>query len=171
MPGVTAEISLSLKATESGSADLGTPRMAIDPIEELLQFSEGTDAVNKLNVLFSDTRTLAASANEDLDLSGALTDAFGATVTEAEVCAIFVKADGGNTNDVQVKAAAANGFQDPFLAAGDGVAIKAGEWQLFVSQKGWAVTAATGDLLNVANGGAGTGVTYSIVVLGRTVAA
>jgi hypothetical protein len=168
---VNAEISLSINAQQVGSGDLGSPRMTLDPISEVLQLTSGTDAVNKANILFSDTRTLAASANGDLDLAGALADAFGATIAAAEIVAIFFKAHSGNTNNVNVTRPASNGFGGPFLAAGDGVSIKPGEYALFVSESGWAVTAGTGDLLNVANSAGTTGVDYDVVIIGRTVAA
>lgn len=170
MAGVRGDIRFSMDLTHVGSNDLGSPKMAVD-VDKLLSLVAGTDATNKANILFSDRRTLAASANEDIDLAGALSDAFGASITAAEVIAIFVSAASGNTNNVQVTRPASNGFAGPFLAAGDGIAIKPGEWHPFVSQSGWAVTAGTGDLLNVANSGAGTPVTYDIVIVGRTVAA
>lgn len=171
MAGVNAQIALRLTAQQIGSADLGSPRMTLDPIDKLLQFVSGTDAVNKLDILFSDTRTLAASASEDLDLAGVLASALGGTITAGEIVAIYIEAAAGNTNTVNFTRPASNGLAGLFLAAGDGVAIKPGEFQLFVSQKGWPVAAGTGDLVNVANSAGGTPVTYDVVVLGRTVAA
>lgn len=168
MAGVNAEIELRIKAQQIGTADLGSPRMSLNPIQELLQFTAGTDATNKLDVLFSDTRTLAGSANEDLDLAGALTDAFGASITAAELVLLFVKARSG-ANTINVSRPASNGVPI-FLAAGDGVPVLQGEFFLFVSQKGVAITAGTGDKVNIANSGAGN-VSYDIVVLGRTAAA
>lgn len=168
--GVRANIALSFDATLIGTNDLGSPKLRV-LIDKALGFIPGTAAVGEANILFADTRAIAASANEDLDLAGVLTNAFGATITAAEVVAILFVAADTNTNSVQVKAAASNGFTGPFLAAGDGVAIKPGEWQLFASGTGWPVTAATGDLINVANSGAGTGVTYDVVIIGRTAAA
>jgi hypothetical protein len=170
MAGVRGDISVSLNLTQVGSNDLGSPKMTVD-VSKVLSLLEGTDATNKANVLFSDTRTLAASANEDLDLSGSLTGAFGASIVNAEIVAVFIAAAAGNANNVNLTRPASNGFAGPFLAAGDGVSVKPGEWALLVSQSGWAVTAATGDLINIANSGAGTGVTYDVVIVGRTVAA
>lgn len=168
MAGVTAEIALRINAQQVGSADLGSPRMTLDPIGEIMQFVSGTDAIGKLDLLFSDTRTLAGSANEDLDLAGALTDAFGATLAMAELVVLFVKAKSG-ANTINVTRPASNGVPI-FLAAGDGVPVLQGEYFLFVSQKGVAVTAGTGDKLNITNTGSGN-VTYDIVALGRSVAA
>lgn len=170
MAGVRGDIAFRLNLTQVGSNDLGSPKMALN-VEKVLSLLEGTDATNKANILFSDTRTLAASANEDIDLAGALTGAFGTTITAAEIVAIFIAAAPGNTNNVNVTRPASNGFIGPFLATGDGFGVKPGEWLPLVSQSGWVVTAGTGDLLNIANSAGSTSVTYDIVIVGRTVAA
>lgn len=170
MAGVRGNISLSIDLTQSGTGDLGTPKMRA-VADKILSFLEGTDAVNKADLLFADTRSIAASSNENLDFSGSLIDAFGATIAAAEIVAIYVAAKSTNVNNLQITRPASNGFIGPFLATGDGVSVKPGEFQLFVSQSGWAVTAATGDLLNAANSGAGSAVVYDVIILGRTVAA
>lgn len=168
MPGVRAEIDLSIEAQDAAVVDLGRKTMTLRPVREVMQFLPGTDEVNQLDILFSDTRTLAASASEDLDLAGVLQSSIGGTITMAQAVMIFVKASAANTNDVRVTRPASNGVP-LFLAGGDGVGIAPGEWQLFASQKGWDVEAGTADLITIANGGAGTAVTYDIVVFGRTV--
>lgn len=169
MPGVDAHIDLSIRAKQTGAGDLGTPQILVD-IDKAMDFTPGTAAVGQANVLFSDTRTLAASATENLDLAGALQDALGATIAAAEVVAIYFAAAQGNTNDVQITRPAANGVP-LFLAAGDGFALGPGDFSVRSYRNGVAVTAATGDLITVTNGGAGTPVTYDVVVIGRTVAA
>lgn len=170
MAGVHANIGLSIDAKVTGTGDLGNPSQRVT-ISKALEFLSGTDAANKADILFSDTRTLAASGSESLDLAGSLANAFGATITAAEILLIYVEAASGNTNNVNVSRPASNGFAGPFLATSDGVSIKPGEFALFVSKTGWGVTAATGDLLSVANSGGTTGVDYNIVIIGRTVAA
>lgn len=169
MPGVAAKIDLNINAKQTGSGDLGTPQILVN-IDKALEFTGGTAAIGQANVLFSDTRTLAASASEDIDVAGALTDALGASIAAAEIVAIYIGADPGNTNDVQVTRPAANGVP-AFLAAGDGVAVGPGDFLLLTNRKGFAVAAGTGDLIHVANGGAGSSVDYDIVIIGRTVAA
>lgn len=168
--GVRGAIRFGMDLTQVGSNDLGSPKMPVS-FEKLLSLTAGTGATDQANTLFSDTRTLSASGTEDLDLTGALTDAFGATIAEAEIVAIFISAAPANVNNVNITRPASNGFIGPFLAAGDGVAVKPGEWAAFVSQSGWAVTGSTGDLLTITNSSSGTSVTYSIVIVGRTVAA
>jgi hypothetical protein len=169
MAGVAASIHLDIRAKQTGAADLGTPQILLDIAKEL-DFTVGTAAVGQTNVLFSDTRTLAASATENLDLAGVLADALGATITAAEIVAVYVGAKSANTNDVQLTRPATNGVP-LFLAAGDGLAISPGDFFLFTSRKGVTVTPATGDLLTLTNSAGGTSVDYDVVILGRTVAA
>ena len=52
-------------------------------------------------------------------------------------------------------------------AAIHGAAVRPGGEALFVAPgTGWTVTPATGDLLRILNGGAGTPVTYDIMIIG-----
>ena len=169
MAGVNATIDVEIRAKQTGAAGLGTPNFLID-LAKSMEFSPGTASIGQANVLYTAERTLAASANENLDLAGALTDAFGATIAAAEVVAIYIEAAAGNTNNVQVTRPASNGVP-LFLAAGDGIALGPGDCFLLTNRAGVAVTAGTGDLINVANSAGGTGVTYKVVVIGRTVAA
>lgn len=74
----------------------------------------------------------------------------------------------GNTNNVVVTRPATNGLV-LFAAASDALAgLKPGGLFLFTdpSAPGLAVTAGTGDLLTISNSGAGTSVTYDIVIVG-----
>lgn len=170
MAGVEASISLSIAAKLIGSADLGNPTQRLDPILEALSLTQGTDTLGKADLLFADSRTLAASASENLDLAGVLQNAFGATFTAAEIVLLFVKAKATNVNNVVVGGAASNAFVGPLGATGL-YTIKPGEYFFALSKSGWAVTGGTADLLKVLNGGAGTWVDYDIVVIGRSVAA
>jgi hypothetical protein len=125
----------------------------------------GTGAAD---VLFSDTRTLAASATEDLDLAGALASALGGSAVFAKLKAVLVTAAAGNTNAVNLTRPAANGVP-LFLAAGDGLGIQPGGTFLWVAPgTGVTVTAATGDLITFTNAAAGTPVTYSVVLVGTS---
>lgn len=170
MAGVKATLQIRVDATLEGTADLGTPSISTH-IDRQLSFLPGTAATNQADIMWSDTRTLAASLGEDLDLKGTLVNALGATVNCSEVVAIYVEASVKNTNTVLIGNAATNGFIGPFGAATHTLKLAPGEFVLLSSKAGWAVTAGTADLLHVLNGGAGAAVTYNIVVLGRTVAA
>lgn len=160
---VFAAVSLKL----SGAPDLGTTQYALDPATtKLLDFVAGIGS-GQVSKSFVDTRTLALSTGEDLDLAGSLLDPLGNAAVFANVKLIYFKAAAGNTNNVVVGNASANGFVGPFGAATHTIAIPPGSVLLLVHPgAGWTVTAATADLLHVLNGGAGTSVTYDVILLG-----
>lgn len=168
--GVTADIAVTIRAILAGTADLGTPRAPAN-VDFLQQFAPGTDATSKADLLFADTRTLAASATENLDLAGVLATALGATITAAEVVAIWVRAAAANTNSVVVGGAASNAFSGPLSGTTPKITLQPGNAVLLTCQQGWPVVAGTGDILLISNSGSGTGVDYDIVVIGRTVVA
>lgn len=167
--GLTAKVYAQIHARQTGSADLGTPSFNTEALAILAtEFGSGTSE-NQVDKMFSDSRTINASSSETLDLAGSLSDAFGATITFATVKAILIKANAGNTNNVVVGNAGANDFVGPFGAATHTIAVKPGGVFLITApETGWTVTAGTGDALKIANSGAGTGVTYSIIILGTS---
>lgn len=155
----------SLRAIETSALDLAQGRAPIE-LEVRHAFGNGSGA-NQASNAFSDSRTLAASGSENLDLAGALISAFGAVLNFASVKAILIRARATNANNVVVGPAASNGFLGPFADASDRVAIKPGGVFLVTAPAaGWPVTAGSGDLLSVSNSGAGTPVDYDIVVVG-----
>lgn len=164
---LTSSIKLIVDALQSSPIDLGA-RTARPGISASLPYSDGSGAA-QANLVFSDTRTLAASGTESLDLSGSLTDAFGVTLTFARIKVIIIKAAAGNTNDVQLTRPASNGAP-LFMAAGDGIAIKPGG--LFVwadpGATGVPITNSTADLITLTNGAGITGVTYDIIIIGAS---
>jgi hypothetical protein len=161
-----AAIKASVSASYANSQEFGSVAQDLK-YSAAHAFTDGAGA-DQAQKLFTDQRTLAASANESLDLAGGLTDAFGATLTLTKVKALLIKAADGNTNNVVVGGAASNGWVGPFGDVSDTVAVKPGGTLLLVAPNaaGYAVTAGTGDILQVANSGAGTGVTYDIVIVG-----
>jgi hypothetical protein len=149
--------------------DLGTGKAA-QSLSRSMSLGSGTGA-GKADRVFSDRRTLAASATEDLDLAGVLLDAFGSAITFARIKGLIIAAAAGNTNNVVVGNATSNAWATllgatstvtlrpgAFLAVGTGVA----------DATGYAVTAGTGDLLKIANSGAGTSVTYDVHIIGAS---
>jgi hypothetical protein len=160
----SARLSFSFRAEQTRALDLVTAAAPIN-FESSWAFTDGTGA-NQASAFFSDTRTLIASATEDLDLSGVLTDAFGTTVAATKIKAIAIVAASANTNNVNVTRPASNGV--PFmLAAGDGFALTPGAGCLLTwpNAAGIAVTAGTGDLITLTNSAGTTSVTYSIAIL------
>lgn len=166
MATLNARIALALTGSLENALDVGSASYPLG-FGQNFNFGDGAGA-NQAKTVFTDTRTLAASATEDLDLNGALTDAFGATIAFTKVKALIITADGGNTNDVVVGGAASNGAVSFFGAATDKVKVKPGGMFALVAPdaNGYAITAATGDLLKIANSTSGSAVTYTIIVIG-----
>lgn len=170
---LTSQAQVLLSATQTAAAtapDLGT----LNQGTHVLNFAKIVDLINgtgagAADVLWSDTGTLAASANTDIDLAGALTNAIGGTSVFARVKAIVIAAAAGNTNNVVVGAAATNAWATMLNSTGT-VQLRPGGFMLAscsaADATGWAVTAGTGDLLRLANSGAGTSVTYDIAIVG-----
>lgn len=126
--------------------------------------------LNAADRIYVDSNTLGASATLDIDLAGSLTDALGAALTFARVKAIFLRAAVGNTNNVVLGGAAATQFVGPFGAAAHTMAVKPGGFLANIAPDatGWVVGAGATDLLRVANSGAGTGVSYDIMIIGAS---
>lgn len=163
---LTTKAQLSIAAQLTRALDLSTPVDALS-YSHLVNLTSGT-ADGSADMLWHDTRTLAASGTENLDLAGALANAFGATQTFAELVAVGVFAASGNTNDVQLTRPASNGTP-LFIAAGDGIPVKpGGAFWWIAPNAGVAVTASTGDLLTVTNSAGSTSVTYDVVIIGRS---
>lgn len=166
---LSAILSLGVRGTYAVASDLSSRGETFgDQTSWVKQLLSGTTA-GKADQFFSDQRTLSASSSENLDLAGGLTDAFGAALTFVKVKAILVKAADANVNDVVIGGAASNAFVGPLGGTTPTVAVKPGGWAAFFAPgDGWTVTASTGDILKMANGGSGSSVTYDIVVIGTS---
>jgi hypothetical protein len=164
---LTATIKASIAALLTGANDMANPSLQFTEAFSL-PIADG-NAADQANNVFCDERTLGASATENLDLAGGLTNALGATLTFTAIKAILVIASASNTNNVVLGGAGANTFVGPFGDASDKIVIGPGDSFLITrrSAAGMAVTAGTGDILLVANSGAGTAVTYRIVIIGE----
>lgn len=163
---LTASVGLALTAAYANSLDMGAVSYLAN-FKPNFVFSDGTGA-NQAKYIFTDTRTLAASATENLDLAGVLLDAFGNALTFDKIKALIITADATNTNDVLVGGAATAQASAFFGDVTDVVKVRPGGMLALVAPDatGYDVTATTADLLKLANSGAGTGVTYTIVLIG-----
>jgi hypothetical protein len=164
------EISFGLTATRIKTADLSAVPKDILTVADRISLSDGT-GTGQANTLFYDERTLLASTSEDLDLTGTLLDTFGVAVTNARIKALYIKALKTNTNNVVVGAAATNTWVTLLNSTGTitlrpGVQIMAACDE--VDATGYLVTAATGDLLKIANSAAGSSVVYQIALIGAS---
>jgi hypothetical protein len=137
-----------------------------------LTFTDGNAAGNA-DRIWTDTRTLAASASESLDFSGSLTNVYGDTAIFADVRAILVTAASGNTNNVNVTrdTTSPESGLPLFLASGDGLAVRPGGFLAVAcpDATGYPVTAATADRITFTNSAGSTEVTYTVTVIGSSV--
>lgn len=164
--GLQASLAASISYALTGAPDLGTAKaeFAGHAHDEI---ASGTGN-NQADRVFSDRRTLASAANEDLDLSGSLADPIGGSAVFVKIKAILIKSLQANTTNLTVKPASSNGFTGPFGAATHTLTIPpGGTVALFAPVAGWAVTAGTADLFNVANA-SGASASYEIVVVGTS---
>lgn len=161
-----ANISSTWKVRNLGSASFGTNVLHIEEVAAV-GFTNGSGA-NQAADLYAASRTVALSANDDIDLSGVLLNNLGTTLAFTKIKAIRIRADSANPGDLLVGPAAANGFLAPFNAAADRVRVAPGGVLELInpSAAGWAVTAGTADLLRVTNGSGSGSATYKIEILG-----
>lgn len=164
---LTTELVSKLTASLTGAAaGLANPAAAAAAEDHFL-LTTGVGA-GQADKIYSLTNTLAASGTVNLDLAGSVNDPLGAALTIVKLKLIRVTAAAGNTNNVNLTAPASNAVP-LFLGTTGGIPILPGgifEWA--APGAGVTVTAATGDLLTFTNSGAGTGVTYTVTVVGTS---
>lgn len=168
--GATAKFQLHLEIEYTAQLDLAIGRVPL--LKDYLSSLTSGTAAGQADKVWHDQRTLAAAANEDLDLNGAgLTDAFGAALAFVRIKGLIVAAAAANPNPITVGGAATNGFVSWTGAATDKVSVRPGAvLALFAGQAdatGYAVTAATADLLRI-TAGAGGNHTYDVIVVGAS---
>jgi len=159
-----ANLTVSIAASITGALDLEALASSLNQSWSVA-LADGTGA-GQATRMWSDVRNLASNTSESLDLSGALVDAFGVSVTLTKIKMLIIAADPLNTT-VLTAGNVTNGIIAPFLAATGGIIIRPGG--LFVAAApdvtGFGVTDATADLLKIANA-AGAAANYSIAVIG-----
>lgn len=164
---LTAELRVKFSSALTGSNDLGNPEQRA-VLDKLLQFADGTTA-NKADGVLTDTRTINASSNDDVDLAGALTNALGAAVAAAEIVGIII-VNRSTTQTLTLGVAGTNPWTAMFAASGDGIKVfPGGVFVNFAPDANGlgAVVGGASDVLRVANG-SGSAADYDLVVLYRT---
>lgn len=160
----------SLKITAGGTlakdTDLATLTQVLN-YSQTYTLTNGTSA-NQANMMWADTRTLTASSTEDLDVAGGLTNAFGDTVTFTRLKGIIVFAAAANTNNVLVGGDGTAAIASLTSNVNDIIVVRPGGFIALVAPDatGYAVTATTADILQVANSAGSTSVTYDIILIG-----
>lgn len=163
---VISDFAIMASVLQTKATDMTTTS---DPlVKKWAAHLESGTAAGMADRAFHDTRTLAASASEDIDLAAVLVDVFGATQTYVRVKGLFIAAAAGNTNNVVV-GAGTNPWATLLNSTGT-VTLRPGAACGFFAgaadATGYAVTAATGDILKVTNSAGSSTVTYDIVIVG-----
>lgn len=161
---LTTTVNLRVSTALTNPLDLVTAS-APQLFSYLAELTSGA-GLNAANAVWSDQRTVAASTTDSLDLKGSLVDAVGVAFTPARIKGLIVRNRGAQ--EIALTRSAANGV--PWLsAAGDAIIIRPGGINIWIAPDatGVAVTAGTGDLIDIVNG-VGVSVLYDIVIIGAT---
>lgn len=113
-----------------------------------ITFSDGVGAA-MFDKLYAASRTLSGSS-EDLDLSGVLADLYGGTITAARVKCLYVK-NLSTTNNIVIGGDGTNPWATLLNSTGT-LTLPPLAWVVVATPDatGWAITAGTGDILQVA---------------------
>lgn len=163
-------VGFSVAGTLNNPLTLGVVATAALSMSQSYALTTGT-AAGQADKIYAATRTITASSNDDLDLAGVLVDALGATITFARVKALVIRAAATNVNNLILGGSASNpvttilGGTTPTLTIrpGGGLCLFSG-----TDATGYVITASTADILRLTNGGAGSSVTYDIVIIGAS---
>ena len=134
---LNSSVKIDVSGVLTAVRDMGNPSVSVSR-SVAVALASGTLA-NQADVIFADTRTVAASATDALDLiGGGLTDHLGTAFAPVKLKALLLIASGLNTNAVQLVRPATNGVPI-FMAAGDGISLLPGAAFCWVSPNltGW----------------------------------
>jgi len=171
----TADFSLVVNSRMVSSGGFTSTSSAPDALTEAFaaSFSSGTgDGMCDRHYHFSGTATAAAAT---IDLSGALTDKLGNTVSAVEVVGILIQNLGTAAAHILWLGAGSNpAFAGLFKATGDAIVIPAGSatggipflWKAHYDGGGLTITGATADILTL-DPGANT-IAYRGIIWYRT---
>lgn len=165
---VTAEILARLKIVQTGANDFGGPSFS-PVLETLIQLTDGV-AAGQANIAFVDERTVATGATDSIDLAGVLTDAFGATITAAEIVALMIINKPRAGTPVNTTALTIGGGTNGVFASAMPFVLEPGAVFLLAASDAdgvKAVTAGTADILTVVNA-SGASAKYQIAILARS---
>jgi hypothetical protein len=140
-------------------------------ILEQLTFAANGLASEQVNQIYVAERTLTqATGLDDLDLSGALTNWRGDTISFQEIKYILVYNTSATEGaDLTIGGTPSAPWSGPFLASSpsEAIAKAGGWWDVGAPFTGFTVTAGSGDKLRIQHPGTAVGdISYIIVILG-----
>lgn len=132
-------------------------------------YTDGESA-DQSEFIWADRRTVTvATTNDDIDLYGTLTDAFGLTINPKVIKTLLIyNRATASTEDLLVGAAGSNQFATIFNGGTTSVArVDPGGCVLWHSPRvGYAVTSSTADILRVQHSGSAGDISYDIIMIG-----
>jgi hypothetical protein len=155
-------VSASAIATKVGDLSTANENLAYSSITSLV-FGSATTLVDQI---FTDTRTIATSTTDSIDLVGGLTNKFGVTINFAKIKAVIVvnkSTDAtciltiGNSTAVLWRGAAAHTET-----------LVIGATSYHANLTGWAVVGGASDILDIVNASATAVASYDIIVIGTS---
>jgi len=163
----SGNLKMALAGVLTGDNDLSTVTQSFN-YSKSYNITNGTGA-DQANMIWADQRTITASSTDDLDLYGGLSNAYGTTINFTSIKGIIIVADASNTNDVVVGGDGSAALINWVGAANDTVVVKPGGMFALINPNanGYAVTATTADILQIANSSSGSSVIYDIILLGE----
>ena len=168
MPLTAAEVTVAASGAMTGSStETQNNTGNITSRGRRLKYTVGTGA-GAVNLIWSDTRSVATATNDDIDLNGGgLTNAVGEAVAFAAIKMMLIEAAEANTANIVVQPEPTNGWDTWVGDTSDAVIVQPGEMFLKASPSaaGYVVTATTGDLLRINHGDAATQ-SYTITLFG-----
>lgn len=166
---VSAALSLSASVTQTKTAVAGVAPIWSAAINKRLAISHGTGA-KQADIAYLAERTVASASNDDIDLSGVLSDVFGATITAAKLVALVLLNEplDGSANTTNLTLGGGSNFVPGFSAAQCPISPGGFIEMVSASAAGLATIAAgTADILRVANS-SGAQAKYQILILARS---
>lgn len=168
LTNLTIAVALRVTANAVKAIDLSAPKDSL-AYDYSASFTFGNGAA-QCDALFHDSRSLASSTSEDFDLAGGGTDAFGDTVTFANVKLLLIENTSPDADAIlDIGGAAANQFSTLMGAVDDEIKIHPGESKLLICRTdadGFVVTGGTADLLKIDNQSGSNTATYKIIIAG-----
>lgn len=161
-----ANMKMSVTAGLSSDPDIGSASQSIS-YSQTITFTDGSGA-NQINAIWQDSRQISAGSTDDIDLAGVLTDAFGNTLTFTTIKGMAIFAYAANGDNIKIGGDATAAFINWVDDATDEVIVAPGGFFMLgnPSAAGYAVTATTGDILQITNADGAAAVDYDIILFG-----
>jgi len=134
------------------------------------ELTNGTGGADLASVIWHDIRALAHSSNEEFDLAGGLTDAFGDSFSFNIIKGIVIRNLGVSGTPATLEVGGAtNAFFDFMGSATDKIKIGAGGMVSFFNPTtaGYDVVAGSADILKIANTSGSEEITYQLILFGE----